>query len=124
MGSRILIVEDEVISAGYIESALRKMGFLDVGRVSTGEAALKAVLEDRPALILMDINLGGPQSGIEAARDIGSTQAIPIIFITGYSDVGIFSQAEALKPVAIIQKPINMRLLERRIRECLVGAAG
>lgn len=55
--SRVLIVEDEADIAGLMKHALERTGDLDVEIVGTGAAALKAVMEDPPALILLDLNL-------------------------------------------------------------------
>jgi DNA-binding response OmpR family regulator len=52
--SRILIVENEADIAGLMKHALERTGDLDVEIVGTGTAALKAIMEDPPALILLD----------------------------------------------------------------------
>jgi CheY-like chemotaxis protein len=65
---RILVVEDEAIIAMDIESLLRRLGYVVVGSVNSGEAAIKAAAEIKPDLILMDIILKGEVDGIEAAR--------------------------------------------------------
>jgi DNA-binding NarL/FixJ family response regulator len=55
----------------------------------------------------MDIRLAGALDGIEAAREIGARYAIPIIFMTGYSDEETVKQAQALHPLAILTKPVG-----------------
>ena len=60
---KILIVEDEAIIAIEIEAQLIKLGYCISGTVSTGEAAVTAVHETMPALVLMDIVLGERSMG-------------------------------------------------------------
>src|SRR5712692_8087374 len=55
--NRILIVEDEPDIATLMKHALERGGDLDVEIVGTGAAALKAVMEDPPGLVLLDLNL-------------------------------------------------------------------
>lgn len=79
---RILISEDERIIALDIKQVLLKLGFEVIGIVSTGKAALKKVREEMPDLVLMDIILNGPLTGIETAEIISKERGIPVIFIT------------------------------------------
>ncbi len=57
--SRILIVEDEVIIALYIENVLHKNGYSNTTVVSSGDSCLESLNVNRPDLILMDISLDG-----------------------------------------------------------------
>ena len=52
-----LIVEDEPDIAGLMKHALERGGDLEVEHVGTGAAALKAVMEEPPSLVLLDLNL-------------------------------------------------------------------
>jgi CheY-like chemotaxis protein len=102
---RIMIVEDEVIMAMYLEMALKREGFLVVGSVSTGEEAVDMAEQKRPDVILMDIRLAGNLDGIEAAREIGKLIQCVVIFLTGYSDPVNRQRAEELHPAAFMSKP-------------------
>lgn len=110
---KILLVEDEAMNSMYLAGQLRRMGFKSVECVYSAEAALESVKRERPDLVLMDINLGGQMSGIEAARGIKLLHDIPVIFLSGYSDPKIRAGAEALDPVAFLVKPIDLRELKR-----------
>ena len=55
--ARVLIVEDEPDIAGLMKHALERGGDLEVEHVGTGAAALKAVMEEPPSLVLLDLNL-------------------------------------------------------------------
>ena len=67
---RVLVVEDEAIEALDFQLRLQGMGYTVTGVASNGEEALDKSNGTRPELVLMDINLGGGMSGIEAALAI------------------------------------------------------
>ena len=105
---KILIVEDEVIIAMRFEVFFSRRGYQVVDLVSSGEEAIKAAIKEKPDLILMDINLKGMMSGIEAATKITAEDNIPIIFMTGYSDENLRLEADKVKPIGYFMKPIDM----------------
>src|SRR5687767_13636631 len=82
--TRILIVEDEPDIASLMRHALQRGGDMDVEIVTTGAAALKAVTEEPPALVLLDLNLPFID-GLEICRLLRGrplSAAIPIIMVT------------------------------------------
>jgi len=87
--SRILIVEDESITAMDVAMTLEIMGHIVVGITDTGEEAIAIAAREQPDLIVMDISLKGTMTGIEAFRQIQQIAAIPAIFLTGYQDLQI-----------------------------------
>ena len=109
---RILLVEDEIISAVLMETQLKNIGYTLVNHVSTGENAILSAKQNPPHLILMDIRLAGGIDGIEAVTRIQSESDIPAIFITGYEDPLIRERAEKLKPLAYLIKPLKFNNLQ------------
>lgn len=103
--AKILIVDDEVVVAEAIRRQLRSLGYLVVGVVSTGTEAVQLAGEHRPDLILMDIKLKGPMDGIEAAGMIQSRYAIPVIYLTAFSDEETLERARPTLPLAYLIKP-------------------
>jgi Response regulator receiver domain len=60
--ARLLIVEDERITAEDLPDILTELGYVVVSIVSTGSAAIAAVEREAPDLGLMDIQIqGGPR---------------------------------------------------------------
>jgi two-component system, response regulator PdtaR len=117
--AKILLVEDEALSALYLSLELQKMGFRVLAALSTGEEALALARAERPDLILMDINLSGRMDGLEAVRRIKELFEVPVIFTTGYSDAGIRELAGALEPLAFLVKPLDLKELRRIILRVL-----
>lgn len=67
---QILVVEDEEITGMYIQQRLIKPGYNVPAIVCSGEEAILKAKENKPDLILMDINLKGEMDGFEAASKI------------------------------------------------------
>src|ERR1051325_206386 len=68
---RILIVEDEVLTADYTKYLLLELGYEVCGHATNAAAAVRMADTYRPDLVLMDITLGRGEDGISAARRIG-----------------------------------------------------
>ena len=112
---RVLVVEDEVITAMSLEMELEQAGYTVCRKVSTGEEAVEIARKEVPDLILMDICLAGNVDGIEAAKLIRKNADIPMIFITGYADENMESRAKSLKPLGYLLKPLKIEKLQQLI---------
>lgn len=108
----ILVVEDEIITAMDIQKRLINLGYNVPVTVCSGEEAIIKVKENKPDLVLMDINLNGKIDGIEAASQIHSFSDIPIIYLTAYSDEATLERAKITEPYAYIVKPFKDRELK------------
>ncbi|HVP24417.1 MAG TPA: response regulator [Methanomicrobiales archaeon] len=107
MKPRILVVEDEFVTAADIEGHLREMGFEVPATVDSGEGAIVKAGEIRPDLILMDITLSGRLTGIEAAERIRQLYGIPVIFLTAHSEQSTLRSALSSNPFGYIIKPFD-----------------
>jgi len=112
---RILIVEDDAITARDLERTLCNFGYEVTAVVSNGKQAFKSAQENPTDLVLMDIILDSEQNGIEAARQIRSCLNIPIVYITAYSDEKILKEARVSDPFGFIIKPIDEKELHAAI---------
>jgi CheY-like chemotaxis protein len=104
MDAKILVVEDERITADDIKKSLEKAGYKVPAIVSTGEDAVKFSEKYKPDLVLMDIVLEGKIDGIEAAETIRTKFDIPVIYLTAYSDKSTVERAKTTHPSAFILK--------------------
>ena len=113
----ILIVEDEALFAMDIQMELELAGHTVCHVSATGEEAIVRVNESLPDLILMDTRLAGVLDGIETARIIMAGHAVPVIFITGYSEDSIRERTMDLHPLGYITKPIRFEALQLLLAE-------
>ncbi|HAG84029.1 MAG TPA: hybrid sensor histidine kinase/response regulator [Cyanobacteria bacterium UBA12227] len=108
--AKILIVEDETITAQAIAAQIKRLGYEVADIVNSGQAALAKVAENRPDLVLMDIVLKQREmDGIEAAAQMRSHFKIPVIYLTAHTEETILSRAKVTEPFGYIVKPFNQR---------------
>jgi len=119
MVKKILIVEDEKLIGLMLAEHVREMGCEVTKVVTSGEAAVRAVQNERPDAILMDISLDGVMDGIETAGRIKDIEEIPILFFTGYQDSQLRLRAGALGPFGIIDKLDSTEAIKEAISSLL-----
>jgi len=107
MKKKILIVEDEGITAFELETKIKRWGYVTVGTAVSVEDALKMAREMLPDLVILDIRLQGEQDGIEFAEIIKKEMDIPIIYVTAHSSDLILERAKKTVPHAYIVKPFD-----------------
>jgi DNA-binding NarL/FixJ family response regulator len=108
---RIMVVEDEAITAMRIKKSLEQMGYTVASTVFSGREAVKEAEEDKPDLVLMDIVLQGDMDGIEAAGQIHSRFNIPVVYLTAHSEEKILNRIRNTEPFGYINKPFDEREL-------------
>ncbi len=109
---RIMVVEDEGITAMNIQCCLEEMGHTVTSTVFSGESAVRKAATDDPDLIMMDIILDGTIDGIEAARQIQVAYDIPVVYLTAHSDRQLLNRIKATAPLGYIVKPFDTRELQ------------
>ena len=116
---RILVVEDEFISAFDIKANLLKLGYEVPVIVDNGEDAIQKAAELLPDLILMDIVLIGSMSGIEAAAEIQQSHGIPIVYLTALTDADTIGKAKISESFGYLPKPCTAATMMRTIEMAL-----
>lgn len=117
--TKVLVVEDESITAMSLKNKLQNIGYQMPVIVDSGEDAIKAAIEIKPDIILMDIALKGNIDGIQAAKEISAQYQVPIIFITAHHDEDSFHRAKVSVPYAFLAKPYEIRDLTNAIELAL-----
>ncbi|MGO9411670.1 MAG: response regulator [Spirochaetia bacterium] len=104
---RILIVEDEALTAMALGAYLRREGYEVVGFSATGEEAVQKAREDHPDIVFMDIRLAGRMDGIEAAEAISREERVAFVFMTGHSTQAAVERVAGVALVGYLTKPID-----------------
>ena len=115
----ILIVEDDALIAMNLSETLKSYGYVTEIPVATAEEAILRAREHHPDLILMDIQLAGKMSGVEAAGIIRKTEDIPVIYLTAFSDDERLKAAINTAPYAYLIKPVQNQELRTSIEVSL-----
>jgi DNA-binding response OmpR family regulator len=114
-------VEDEEDIAGLIKHALERSGDGQVQIVSSGDAALRAVTEQLPDLVILDLNLP-VLSGTEVCRILRgrpATAGVPIIMLTARTGENDRVAGLDLGADDYVTKPFSLRELAARVRAVL-----
>jgi len=122
---RILVVEDEKDLAELVAFNLKKHGF-QAQIVGDGGTALRAVAQQLPDLIILDVMLP-VMSGLDVARQLRTnpkTAAMPILMLTARSD-----ETDQLAGLSVgaddyVTKPFSMKVLLARVTSLLRRTPG
>jgi DNA-binding response OmpR family regulator len=127
--TRVLVVEDEHDIAALIKHALERAGDVQASIVGSGDAALRAVAENPPDLIILDLNLP-VLSGTEVCRILRGrpdTANLPVIMLTARTAESDRVTGLDLGADDYVTKPFSLRELSARVRAVLrrrTAAAG
>lgn len=102
---KILVVEDEILIADYIEELLNEYDQFSIKQANSKEEAIKALHNFLPDVVLMDINLAGNNEGITLANTEFCNEKL--IFLTAQNDRETIKKAIATQPVGYLTKPIK-----------------
>jgi len=130
MPEHILVVDDDISVAANLKELLETVGYSVTVANSSDEALLSAE-KSNPDLILMDINLGPGEDGIETARKLNGKFEGSLIYLSGSDDNECLERAQATNPISYVLKPFESRQLlnavkmgfyHRRMRRALDAA--
>jgi DNA-binding response OmpR family regulator len=114
----VLVVEDDPAIADLVELYLRRDGYR-VYQAADADAALRAIEQRRPALVILDIGLPGGRDGIDVCRAIRAWSDLPVIMLTARDDevdrvLGLEMGADDY-----VVKPFSARELMVRVKNIL-----
>ncbi len=116
-GTRVLVVEDELLVAMMIEQVLRLAGCVIIGPVNDLPKALQAAREQAIDVALLDVNLAGARVFPVAA--VLAERSVPYVFMTGYGR-GMLPAEYANRPT--IGKPFKLQELTDNLSAALRAA--
>ena len=104
---KVGIVEDEMLIAQEIASALTTFGYNVTEPAISYTEALGMIVSEQPDILLLDVQLKGSKDGIELARKVKEDYNIPFIFLTANADTATVDRAKELNPHAYLVKPFG-----------------
>ena len=111
---KIYIAEDESIILMNFKMILQQLGYEVVGSSVNGEKALKDILELKPDLLLLDINM--PRlDGISLFESVSKTYDAACIFITGHFSEAFVEKAKKAGALGYLIKPVDEKQLKASI---------
>jgi PAS domain S-box-containing protein len=119
MPARILIVEDEQITAEDLRDIVTELGYTVTDVVSNGAAAIDRAAKNTPDMALMDIRIRGDMDGTETARILRERFNVPVVYLTAHADRATLERAKLAEPLGYITKPFKQIELQASIEIAL-----
>jgi CheY-like chemotaxis protein len=117
LATDVLIIEDEPVIAADIEALVLDLGHRVTAVATTRSEAVAAFRQNRPGLVLADIQLADGSSGIDAVNDILRDARVPVIFITAFPERLL--TGEKPEPAFLITKPFQPETVKAAIGQAL-----
>lgn len=105
-GSRVLIVEDEILIALDTEAALLDAGHEPVGIATTRDEAIRC-LDEKPDVALVDLQLADGLTGPDIAAELVSA-GVKVVFVTANPTI---LRGQITSALGIVEKPANIDVL-------------
>ena len=102
----VLVVDDELLVAQGIMATLNTLGYEIIGPCKNGEEAIQKCRDDRPDIVLMDIQMP-VMDGMQAAQIIFPELDIPVVMLTAYSDDTYLRNCVAAGVFGFLLKPAS-----------------
>lgn len=116
----VLVVEDDAEVRSYLVETLEYLGY-SVIEAGNGEQAITVfeTLLAKVDLVLTDVVMPGMNGRQLAEKLKARDPELKVLFMTGYSRNAIVHQGRLDDGVALVQKPINQKILAEKLREVL-----
>ena len=124
MAIRVSIVEDNDQLRGTLARVIdRAEGFQCLGQHASAEVALESIPNEKPDVVLMDINLPG-MNGVECVRRLKQLKPETlVVMLTAYEDTeNIFGSLEAGASGYLLKRSKSAEILEA-IKEVVAGGS-
>ena len=124
MTTKILIADDEPNILVSLEYLMKREGYT-VSVARDGAEAIAAVLQERPALMLLDVMMA-KKSGFEVCQEVRANDAVKdtlILMLTAKGRETDVAKGLGLGANAYMTKPFSTRELVQKVRQMLAGAA-
>lgn len=121
--AQILVVDDEQMLLDMVSDALTFAGY-SIAVAGDGLAALSAVRDRRPDLVILDVNMPEPD-GFQVARSLRSTHPdLPVLFLTARSDIEDLRAGFESGGDDYLTKPFRLEELRLRVEALLRRTGG
>ncbi|HFA50060.1 MAG TPA: response regulator transcription factor [Bacteroidetes bacterium] len=104
---KVLIIEDEALIATDIADILEEYEYRVSGIAHKAEEAFFQLENNRPDIVLLDINLNDKKDGLDIGAHILKNYELPIIYLTAYADKATVERAKHTRPMGYIVKPFD-----------------
>lgn len=104
---KILIVEDDPFVADDLKDKLETLQYRVTGIAESFDSALSAIEQNRPNLVLLDIELKGALTGIDLSNELNKRD-IQFIYLSSIQDLNTYFKAKDTGPLKNLPKPVDL----------------
>ena len=113
---KVLIVENDPLIVEDLNDKLQKLGYPSLPSADNVDDALGLVEEQKPDVVLVDIELNGEKDGIDLGGVLNE-KGVPFIYLSRLQDQRTFDRARATNPQTNIPKPVSHLQLRNSLLE-------
>ena len=118
----VLVVEDDPLINASTANQLRRLGYTVAGQAYDAPRAVELVRQNRPAVVLMDLQLidpdtgrEDPRAGLKAARALHASAPVAVVLLTAFESPELIDQASEAGVGGYVVKPVRDNDLDRAI---------
>ena len=104
---KIVIFEDECITALHLRTLLGSLGYAVVAVTDTTVKATEVLSTNTPDVVVMDVHIKGEMDAIETAELIHDQFGIPVVFLSAHNDESTRLRIEASRAYGLVAKPFD-----------------
>jgi CheY-like chemotaxis protein len=122
---KVLIVDDNRASRDLIRAILKPVR-CNIIEASHGHTALDVIQQERPGLVLLDIDMPGLDglTVVRRIRENTSLAGLPVVAVTAFAMEGDREAAIAAGFTAYLTKPVRAAALRQQVQQLLEAASG
>ena len=113
MSLKVLIVEDDALTAAAFAAALADAGHRVVGIADSAQGAVSRAAESHADLALIDITLRDGRTGLATARALHDDYRVKTVLVSGDGNLG--AKADAVHALGYIAKPADANVVARAV---------
>jgi DNA-binding NtrC family response regulator len=116
--ARILVVEDDLLTAMELDDTLRSAGYQVLGPAANVGATFELLRAERPDAAVLDVNLAG--EWVTPVAEVLRAMSVPFILSSGYGGGDLYAEA-VLRDAVNVGKPWTPELLLKEVRDMLLN---
>lgn len=118
---RLLVMDDDRAVLAVLVAGLSRAGY-DVVVATDADEAMRMVVDARPALAVLDVEMGG-RNGFVVAEFLARETRVPFLLLTAARDDQMRRRAASSGALGLVSKPVDLARVVPAIRAALARAA-
>ena len=114
---RVIIFEDNFILAMTLKLMIKQLKGDTIACYDSADDLISLFEKEYIDCILMDIQLNGKKTGLEAVEELRKYSEIPVIFLSGNSTSDLLNKIKSISNTTLISKPYTENNLKEKFIE-------